>query len=95
MRDPARRRRGAGGDGVSDAIETAHAALSDAITAYCRTSGKGNELVTGWLLTVASIASDIDDGETAILVTMPRGQGYVTNLGLAVHTSRYFGPGDD
>lgn len=80
---------------MSEEIDTARANLDAAITEYARAGGSGNELVTGWLVVAAAVASDLDDGDTAILVTIPPHQPYITNLGLAVHASRYFGPGDD
>ncbi len=76
-------------------LDTARRALDDAITAYCRASGHGNEIVTGWLAVASATASDLDDGDTGVLITTRQGQPYITNLGLAVHASRYFGPEAD
>lgn len=80
---------------MSEELDAARIALDDAITTYARAAGHGNEIVTSWLVTLAATASDLDDGDTAILIANPKHQGYITNLGLAVHTGRYFGPGDD
>lgn len=80
---------------MSDELDAARSPLDDAITSYARAAGQGNELVTSWLVTLAATTSDLDDGDIVILVANPRHQGYITNLGLAEHTSRYFGPGDD
>lgn len=76
-------------------LDAVHRTLDDAITGYLREAGRGNEIVTGWLVVAVATASDIEDGDSGVLVATAENQSYITNLGLAEHASRYFGPGED
>lgn len=80
---------------MSTDLETARENLDAAITRYAKASGRGNEIVTSWLLVGACMASDIEDGDVSVLVTVRQHQPYITNLGLAAHAYKHFRPKGD